>query len=128
MPGLDGISAAELIRTRRPRGGRGLDLPAAGSDVHRRQDRERQPDESARARHSARAPIVTRWRRPPTHALVAARQVPRRTGLTAEEVLLQHDTQRLVRIDENGAREEFVRIPVELLVDEVATEGDHPRG
>ena len=71
---------------------------------------------------------MTPWRRPATHKLVAAREVRRLTGLSATEVLLQRDTQRLVRIDESGAREEFVRIPVELLVDEATRERDGLRG
>jgi hypothetical protein len=49
--------------------------------------------------------------RRPTHKLVAPREVRRLTGLNAREALLQDDSQRLVRIDEIGAREEFVRIP-----------------
>jgi hypothetical protein len=69
-----------------------------------------------------------RWRSEPTHRLVAAREVQRLTGFSAKEVLLQRDTQRLVRIDQDGGREEFVRIPIELLVDGGATEPDGLHG
>ena len=68
-----------------------------------------------------------RWRREATHRLVAATEVQRLTGFSAKEVLLQRDTQRLVRIDEDGRRHEFVRIPVELLNAD-ATDGDGSRG
>jgi hypothetical protein len=68
-----------------------------------------------------------RWRKPATHKLVPAGEVHRLTGFSAKEVLLQRDTQRLVRIDENGARHDFVRVPVELLSGEVV-DGDEQRG
>lgn len=58
------------------------------------------------------------WRKPPAHTLVPAKEVRRLTGLGPSEVLLQRDTQRLVRIDENGTRQEFIRIPIELLLTE----------
>jgi hypothetical protein len=56
-----------------------------------------------------------RWRKEATHRLVAAAEVHELTGFSAKEVLLQRDTQRLVRIDEDGTRHDFVRIPVALL-------------
>ncbi len=68
-----------------------------------------------------------KWRKPATHRLVATGDVRRLTGLTAKEVLLQRDTQRLVRIGADGSRREFVRIPVELLNSD-SIEGDGPRG
>ena len=69
-----------------------------------------------------------RWRKPATHKLVAARHVRQLTGFSAKEVLLQRDTQMLVRIDESGARQEFVRIPVELLVEGVPAGEDGAHG
>jgi hypothetical protein len=68
-----------------------------------------------------------RWRKPPTHKLVPAADVHRLTGFSAKEVLLQRDTQRLVRIDANGSRHDFVRIPVALLNGE-PTDADSPSG
>jgi hypothetical protein len=65
-----------------------------------------------------------RWRTRTTHKLVAADDVHRLTGMSVEELLLQRDTQRLVRIDANGGRHEFLRIPVELLSDEASDRGD----
>jgi hypothetical protein len=56
-----------------------------------------------------------RWQKPATHKLVPAADVYRLTGFGAKEVLLQRDTQGLVRIDANGSRHAFVRIPVALL-------------
>jgi hypothetical protein len=37
------------------------------------------------------------------------------TGLDPKEVLLPHDTQQLLRVDDEGRRVEFLRIPLELL-------------
>jgi hypothetical protein len=68
-----------------------------------------------------------RWRKPAAHRLVPAAEVRRLTGFSPNEVLLQRDTQRLVRIDENGTRRDFVRIPIELLSDEPEN-GDETRG
>jgi hypothetical protein len=68
-----------------------------------------------------------KWRKPATHKLVPAGDVYRLTGLSAKEILLERDTQRLVRIDANGSRNDFVRIPVELLNHE-AGDGDDLRG
>ena len=68
-----------------------------------------------------------RWRKPATHKLVPAGDVHRLTGFSAKEVMLQRDTQRLVRIDENGTRHDFVRVPVELLNGEAA-DGDEQSG
>ena len=56
-----------------------------------------------------------RWRKQPAHTLVAVKDIKRLTGLDPKEVLLRHDTQQLVRIDDEGRRVEFVRIPLELL-------------
>ena len=41
----------------------------------------------------------------------------RLTGLEPSEVLRRPNTQQLTRIDESGAREELVRVPVDLLVE-----------
>lgn len=67
------------------------------------------------------------WRKPPTHRLVAAADVHRLTGFSAKEVLLQRDTQRLVSIDRDGSRHDFVRIPVTLLNGQ-PLDGDRPSG
>ena len=68
-----------------------------------------------------------KWPKPATHKLVPADDVYRLTGLNANEILLQRDTQRLVRIEKNGSRHDFVRIPVELLNGQ-AIDGDDLRG
>ena len=60
------------------------------------------------------------WHRKPGFKLVAVRDVQRLTGLELSVLLSRQDTQRLTRIDESGAREEFVRVPVELLIEEPA--------
>jgi hypothetical protein len=59
-----------------------------------------------------------RRRQPATHRLVPAADVQRLTGFSAEEVLLQRDTEQLVQIDETGTRHEFFRIPVGLLLEQ----------
>jgi hypothetical protein len=46
------------------------------------------------------------------------KDVKRLTGLEPGEVLGQTGTQELTRIDERGVREELVRVPVELLLEE----------
>jgi len=46
------------------------------------------------------------------------KDVRRLTGLELSELLSRQNTQRLTRIEESGAREEFVRVPVELLIEE----------
>ena len=56
-----------------------------------------------------------RWRKEPRHKLVPLKEVRRETGLDPDEILRLGDTQSLVRIDGNGAREELMRIPIELL-------------
>jgi hypothetical protein len=56
-----------------------------------------------------------RWRKEPRHKLVPLEDVRGVTGLDADEILRLGDTQRLVRIDGNGTREELIRIPIELL-------------
>jgi hypothetical protein len=58
------------------------------------------------------------WFRKPGFKLVAVKDVRRLTGLELSELLSRQNTQRLTRIDESGAREEFVRVPVELLTEE----------
>jgi hypothetical protein len=59
-----------------------------------------------------------RWRKEPGFRLVAMKDVKRLTGLEPGEVLGQTGTQELTRIDERGVREELVRVPVELLLEE----------
>jgi hypothetical protein len=46
------------------------------------------------------------------------KDVRRLTGLELAEVLRRPGVQQLTRIDESGAREELVRVPVELLIEE----------
>ena len=58
------------------------------------------------------------WRKEAAHKLVRLKDVRKLTGLRPDEVLLQRDTQKLVRIGDDGAREEVVRIQIELLTDE----------
>lgn len=60
------------------------------------------------------------WHRKPGYKLVAVKDVRRLTGLELSELLSRQYIQRLTRIDESGAREEFVRVPVELLIEEPA--------
>jgi hypothetical protein len=60
------------------------------------------------------------WHRKPGFKLVAVKDVRRLTGLELSELLSRQNTQRLTQIDKNGTREEFVRVPVELLIDEAA--------
>jgi hypothetical protein len=55
------------------------------------------------------------WHRKPGFKLVAVKDVRRLTGLEPSELLRRPSTQRLTRVDESGAREEFLRVPVELL-------------
>jgi hypothetical protein len=68
-----------------------------------------------------------KWRKPPTHKLVPAADVYELIGFSAKQVLLQRDTQRLVRIDPDGGRRDFVRIPVALVSGE-AGDSDTPGG
>src|SRR5947199_9467328 len=58
------------------------------------------------------------WHKKPGFKLVAVKDVRRLTGLELSELLSRQNTQRLTRIEESGAREEFVRVPVELLIEE----------
>ena len=60
------------------------------------------------------------WSRKPGFKLVAVKDVRRLTGLEPSELLRRPNIQRLTRIDESGAREEFLRVPVELLIKEPA--------
>ena len=55
------------------------------------------------------------YRKPGGFKLVAVKDVRRLTGLELSELLCRPNTQQLTRVDESGAREEFVRVPVELL-------------
>ena len=58
------------------------------------------------------------WYRKPGFKLVAVKDVWRMTGLEPSDLLSRPNTQQLTRIDENGVQEEFVRFPVELLLEE----------
>ena len=58
------------------------------------------------------------WNRKPGFKLVAVKDVWRMTGFEPADVLGRPNTQQLTRIDENGVEEEFVRVPVELLLEE----------
>jgi len=60
------------------------------------------------------------WHRKPGFKLIAVKDVRRLTDLELSELLSRQNIQRLTRIDESGAREEFVRVPVELLIEEPA--------
>ena len=55
------------------------------------------------------------WRKQPEYKLVPLKDVRRLTGFPPDEVLLMRDTQKLVRINERGKREELIRIPLEML-------------
>jgi hypothetical protein len=55
------------------------------------------------------------WHRKPGFKLVAEKDVRHLTGLEPSQLLRRPYTERLTRVDESGAREEFVRVPVELL-------------
>ena len=46
------------------------------------------------------------------------KDVRRMTGLEPAEVAQRPDTQKLTRIDESGVREELLRVPVELMIEE----------
>ncbi len=56
------------------------------------------------------------WHRKPGFKLVAVKDVRRLTGLEPSELLRRPNIQQLTRVDESGAREEFVRVPIELLI------------
>jgi hypothetical protein len=58
------------------------------------------------------------WHKRPGFKLVAVKDVRRLTGLEPSELLRQPNTQQLTRVDKSGAREEFLRVPVELLREE----------
>jgi hypothetical protein len=58
------------------------------------------------------------WHRKPGFKLVAVKDVRRLTGLEPAELLHRPNIQQLTRVDESGAREEFLRVPVELLTKE----------
>jgi hypothetical protein len=55
------------------------------------------------------------WRKQPSHRLVAFKDVRRLTGIDPKKLLLERDTQHLVRIDDGGARVEFFRVPLDML-------------
>ena len=61
------------------------------------------------------------WHKKPGFKLVAVKDVRRLTGLELSELLSRQNIQRLTRIDESGAREEFVRVPVELLIEDTTS-------
>lgn len=58
------------------------------------------------------------WYKKPGYTFVALSDVRRLTGLEPAELLLLTNTQQLTRVDENGAREELVRLPIELLLEQ----------
>jgi hypothetical protein len=68
--------------------------------------------------HLSEYSLGVRWRKDSGFRLVAMKDVRRLTGLEPAEVLRQTGTQKLTRIDKRGVREEVVRVPVELLIDE----------
>jgi hypothetical protein len=55
------------------------------------------------------------WHRKPGFKLVAVKDVRRLTGLEPSELLRRPNIQQLIRVDESGAREEFLRVPVDLV-------------
>jgi hypothetical protein len=55
------------------------------------------------------------WYRKPGFKLVVVKDVRRLTGLEPSVLLRRPNTQQLTRVDESGAREEFLRVPVELV-------------
>jgi hypothetical protein len=55
------------------------------------------------------------WHRKPGFKLVAVKDVRRLTGLEPSELLRRPTIEQLTRGDESGAREEVLRVPVELL-------------
>lgn len=57
-----------------------------------------------------------RWRKQPRHRLIALIDARRLTGLEAADLLRRTDTQKLIRIDESGRREELLRVPIGLLI------------
>jgi hypothetical protein len=65
-----------------------------------------------------------RPRSEPRHRLVLLEDARRLTGLSPEELLGQPDTQQLVRLGEDGTREELIRVPVELLLSPDPVSGD----
>jgi hypothetical protein len=76
------------------------------------------PDAWARTLGSPYPPGRVPWHRKPGFKLVAVKEVRRLTGLEVSELLHRPNVQRLTRIDESGAREELLRVPVELLIEE----------
>jgi hypothetical protein len=57
------------------------------------------------------------WNRRREFKLVARGNVRRLTGLEPEELLRNTHTQELISVDDTGARVEFVRLPVDLLLE-----------
>jgi hypothetical protein len=55
------------------------------------------------------------WHRKPGFKLFAVKDVRRLTGLEPSELLRRPNTQQLTCLDESGAREEFLPVPLELL-------------
>ncbi len=58
------------------------------------------------------------WRKRSNFRLIALKDAVRLTGLKPAELLLVTGTQQLTRVDENGAREECARVPIELLLEQ----------
>lgn len=58
------------------------------------------------------------WNTKSGFKLVAWKDVPRLTGLEPAELLRLTNTQQLTRVDKDGTREELVRVPIELLLDQ----------
>jgi hypothetical protein len=65
-----------------------------------------------------------RPRNEPRHRLVSLKDARRLTGLSPEQLLRQPDTQLLVRVGEDGTREELIRLPIELLRPPESAPGD----
>ena len=75
-------------------------------------------DQGGRERQARPVPYPPRgvpWHRKPGFKLVPLKDVRRLTGLESSELLRRPNTQQLTRVDESGARKEFLRVPVELL-------------
>jgi hypothetical protein len=83
-----------------------------------RHGRESLPDAWARNLGSPYSPGRMPWKRRPGFKLVAVKEVRRLTGLEVSELLRRPNIQQLTRISESGAREELLRVPVELLIEE----------
>lgn len=58
------------------------------------------------------------WNTKSGFKLVALKDVRRLTGLDPPELLQLTNTQQLTRVDKHGKREELVRVPIELLLEQ----------